>query len=33
MLDTGWELFAKYFTKAETGLRASLIEKYWKDNK
>ncbi|MBP5316444.1 MAG: V-type ATP synthase subunit B [Bacteroidales bacterium] len=32
MLDTGWELFAKYFTKAETGLRASLIEKYWKDN-
>ena len=33
MLDTGWELFAKYFTKAETGLRDSLIEKYWKDNK
>ena len=33
MLDTGWELFSKYFTKAETGLRDSLIEKYWKDNK
>jgi V/A-type H+-transporting ATPase subunit B len=33
MLDTGWELFAKYFTKAETGLRDSHIEKYWKDNK
>ena len=32
MLDTAWELFAKYFTKAETGLRDSLIEKYWKDN-
>ena len=30
MLDTAWELFAKYFTKAETGLRDSLIEKYWK---
>ena len=32
MLDTAWELFSKYFTKAETGLRDSLIEKYWKDN-
>ncbi|MBR4771521.1 MAG: V-type ATP synthase subunit B [Bacteroidales bacterium] len=32
MLDTAWELFAKYFTKAETGLRDSLIAKYWKDN-
>ena len=31
MLDTAWELFAKYFTKAETGLRDSLIAKYWKD--
>ena len=31
MLDTGWELFAKYFTKAETGLKESLINKYWKD--
>ena len=30
MLDTGWELFAKYFTKAETGLKESLINKYWK---
>ena len=30
MLDTGWELFAKYFTKAETGLKEKLIEKYWK---
>ena len=32
MLDTAWELFSKYFTKAETGLRDSLIAKYWKDN-
>jgi V/A-type H+-transporting ATPase subunit B len=31
MLDTGWELFGKYFTKAETGLKEKLIEKYWKD--
>ena len=30
MLNTGWELFAKYFTKAETGLKESLINKYWK---
>ena len=32
MLDTGWELFGKYFTKAETGLKESLINKYWKGN-
>ncbi len=31
MLDTGWELFSKYFTKAETGLKDALIKKYWKD--
>ena len=31
MLNTGWELFAKYFTKAETGLKESLIQKYWKN--
>ena len=30
MLDTAWELFGKYFTKAETGLKESLINKYWK---
>ena len=33
MLDTAWELFGKYFTKAETGLKDKLIEKYWKENK
>ncbi|MDD3200725.1 MAG: V-type ATP synthase subunit B [Bacteroidales bacterium] len=33
MLDTAWELFGKYFTKPETGIKEALIEKYWKDNK
>ena len=33
MLDTAWELFGKYFTKAETGLKDKLIEKYWKEKK
>ncbi|MCF0172338.1 MAG: V-type ATP synthase subunit B [Bacteroidales bacterium] len=30
MLDTAWEIFGKYFSKAETGIKESLIEKYWK---
>ena len=30
MLDTAWKLFGKYFTKAELGIRQSLIDKYWK---
>ena len=29
MLDTVWELFAKYFSKAETGIKQALIDKYW----
>ena len=29
MLDTAWELFAKYFSKAESGIKQSLIDKYW----
>ena len=29
MLDTAWELFAKYFTKAETGIKQIFIDKYW----
>ena len=29
MLDTAWELFAKYFTKAETGIKQDLIDRYW----
>lgn len=32
MLDTAWELFAKYFSKAETGIKQSFIDKYWKGN-
>ena len=30
MLDTAWSLFAKYFTKAETGIKQQMIDKYWK---
>ena len=30
MLDTAWELFGKYFTKAETGIKQALTDKYWK---
>ncbi len=29
MLDTAWELFAKYFSKAETGIKQKFIDKYW----
>ena len=32
MLDTAWMLFARHFTKAETGIKESLIQKYWKEN-
>jgi len=32
MLDTGWELFGKYFSKAETGLKQKMIDKYWKES-
>ncbi len=31
MLDTAWSLFRKYFTKTETGIKESLVQKYWKD--
>lgn len=30
MIDTGWELFNKYFSAAETGIKAELVEKYGK---
>ncbi|MFA7116425.1 MAG: V-type ATP synthase subunit B [Bacteroidales bacterium] len=33
MLDTGWELFGKYFSQAETGLKQKFIDKYWKEPK
>ena len=30
MLDTAWEIFGKYFTAAETGIKQALVNKYWK---
>ena len=30
MLETGWELMGKYFSKAEVGVKESLVEKYGK---
>ena len=30
MLDTAWEIFGKYFSPAETGIKQSLVDKYWK---
>ena len=30
MLDTAWEIFAKYFSPAETGIKQAMIDKYWK---
>ena len=30
MLDKGWELLGRWFTRAETGMRAELTERYWK---
>jgi len=29
MLDIAWELFARYFNKAEVAIRENLVEKYW----
>ena len=31
MLDTAWELFGTYFTKAETGIKQEFIDQYWKN--
>ncbi len=31
MLDTGWRLLARYFTKDEVVLKKDLVEKYWKN--
>ena len=33
MLDTAWKLFAKYFSKAETGIKQAMIDKYWPSEK
>ncbi len=30
MLDTAWQLFAKYFSKEEVAIKQALIDKYWK---
>ncbi len=29
MLDTGWEVLAKYFTKEEVGIKKEIMDKYW----
>jgi len=31
MLDTGWEILAKFFTKEEVGIKKELMDIYWKD--
>lgn len=33
MIDTAWKLFDKYFSHAETGIKAELVEKYGKTNR
>ena len=30
MLDTTWEIFGKHFSPAETGIKQTLVDKYWK---
>lgn len=30
MLDTGWELFGRYFDKNEVGIKQEFMDKYWK---
>jgi V/A-type H+-transporting ATPase subunit B len=30
MLDTGWKLFAKYFSREEVSIKQELVDKYWK---
>ncbi|HNW99747.1 MAG TPA: V-type ATP synthase subunit B [Candidatus Cloacimonadota bacterium] len=34
MLDTSWNLFAKYFSQAEVGIKKEFVDQYWpkKDN-
>ncbi|MBD3392282.1 MAG: V-type ATP synthase subunit B, partial [Chitinivibrionales bacterium] len=31
MLDTGWELFAKYFSREEVAIKREIMDKYWKN--
>jgi len=32
MLDTGWRLFGKYFTRDEVGIKKELMDQYWNDS-
>jgi V/A-type H+-transporting ATPase subunit B len=32
MLDTGWKLFGKYFTKDEVGIKQEIMDTYWVSN-
>jgi V/A-type H+-transporting ATPase subunit B len=32
MLDTGWELFGKYFSKTEVSIKEEITNKYWKNS-
>ncbi len=32
MLETAYQLFAKYFSPEEVGMRQEFVDKYWKDN-
>jgi V/A-type H+-transporting ATPase subunit B len=32
MLDHTWELFAKYFSPEEAGIKQNLVDKYWPEN-
>jgi len=31
MLDISWELFGKFFSKAEVAIRENLVQKFWKN--
>ena len=31
MLDTGWEILGRYFTKEEVGIKKTIMDKYWKN--
>lgn len=33
MLDTAWDLFAKYFSKAEVGIKQEFVDLYWPEEK
>jgi V/A-type H+/Na+-transporting ATPase subunit B len=33
MLDIGWELFDRYFSKAEVGIKQEFVEEYWPKKK